>query len=143
MRTLLLISCVLVLGACQAGARITLQEELGFSFARGFVSGQDSAAANGAKQVQVALYRVEPSSAGQPVTDRQLRPSLKSRGSNLRWDRVVLLGRDHSRLWIYAGMNMAAQRLEMVSVYYQGDESRAFPDWLSHLDRHNHHAHHP
>lgn len=101
---------------------ITLQKDMIVGFGSGifdlieFDSARE-ARRSGREYLRVATYRVAATEGENQLPDTVFGRTLRKQGSGLTWERIARVGDEDSQIWVFAGMNANAQRLESVCVF--------------------------
>ncbi len=105
---------------------ISLEKEFAISVGNSMLSFLDVLTLNEANiseldHVQVAVYNVE--SGGQKIdfNDIDFSATLRSRGKNLHWETIVKVRKEDEQVWVLAGMDLAQNSLDVVSVFVLGN----------------------
>ena len=109
--------------------RITLEKDMIVGFGSGifdlieFDSARE-ARRSGREHLRVATYRVAATEGEDPLPDTVFARTLRKQGSGLSWERIARVGDEDSQVWVFAGMNTDAQRLESVCVFLHDSEDQ-------------------
>ncbi|GAB5501259.1 MAG: hypothetical protein PsegKO_35700 [Pseudohongiellaceae bacterium] len=135
-KPLRVLTALLMVGSltgCLAGSvnqpQITLEKDLAVGFGSGLfdlVTQDSSEAVNqpDAGQVRVLMYKVTAANDQNQFPDTVFERTLRKQGSGLAWERIVRVREDDSQVWVFAGMNIASQRLETLCVFVMQDGDR-------------------
>lgn len=124
------------LSACASSGgqqpRITLEQDLAVGFGSSLfdlqeLSSLDRSSQAGVDHVQVAMYRVSPVNGQHQFPDSVFSRTLARHGAQLTWQRIVKLRENGQQIWVFAGMDLDALRLETVCVFVleQGEDDAA------------------
>ena len=106
----------------QRQPQITLEQDLAVGFGSGVfdlveLSSLDGAGQAGVDHVRVVMYRVTPVNDQHQFEDSVFQPALAEQGAQLTWKRIVRVRENGQQIWVFAGMDLAALRLESVCVF--------------------------
>ena len=100
---------------------ITLEREIGLSFGGGLFNlvdlVSDEADFSAIDHLRVAVYKVHPAGSDRRFDDVVFGVSLLARDPGLTWERIVRVREEGEQVWVYAGMDLEADRLEALSVF--------------------------